>query len=232
MMKPKFSVSLMCMDFLDIRRQIEVLNRRADMFHADIMDGHFCRNITLSPDLVRAFHSVAELPIDVHLMTTRPNDWIDGVAEAGADCISVHAETVNADAFRTLRRIEGLGCRRGVVLNPATPLSYIQHYMELLDILTVMTVDVGYAGQAFIGQMLPKIEAAREWKEKRGYRCKIQIDGACNADTFRRLTDAGAEVLILGTSGLFCYNEDLDLAFDAMLAAFSRATEGARGDAQ
>lgn len=222
-MRPMFSVSLMCMDFLKMREQLEVLNKRAEYLHVDIMDGHFCKNITLSPDLIRTFAKVATKPMDVHLMTTTPNDWIDVVAEAGADTISVHAETVNTDAFRTLRHIEALGKKTGVTLNPATPLSYIEHYMDMIDMLTIMTVDVGYAGQLFIEQMLPKIELARELKEKRGYKYKIEIDGSCNAKTFKRLVNAGAEVLVVGSSGLFNLNENLDTAYDLMLGSFDNA---------
>ena len=168
-MKAEFSVSLMCMDFLKMKEQLEILNSRAEYLHVDIMDGHYCKNITLSPDLVRTFAKIATIPLDVDLMTTAPNDWIGVVADAGAHSISVHAETINTDAFRTLRGIRALGKKVGVVLNPATPLAEIEHYMELIDMLTIMTVDVGYAGQAFIEQMLPKIELVRELKEKRSY---------------------------------------------------------------
>lgn len=92
--KNEFAVSLMCMNFLKIKEQIEILNQKAGMYHVDIMDGHYCKNITLSPDMVKAFKQISTLPIDVHLMTTCPNDWIEQVAQAGADIISVHAETI------------------------------------------------------------------------------------------------------------------------------------------
>ena len=215
----------MCMDFLNVRGQLEALNEKADWYHVDIMDGHFCKNITLSPDLVRTFGQVASLPMDVHLMTVTPNDWIDAVADAGAACVSVHAETINTDAYRTLRRIEELGCQKGAVLNPATPLSFIEHYIDMLDMLTIMTVDVGYAGQRFIEQMLPKIELARTLKEKRGYGYRVQVDGACNEKTFQRLMNAGAEILIVGSSGLFQRDNDVRAAYDKMLAAFERAMQ-------
>lgn len=222
-MKPQFSVSLMCLDFLRIKEQLEALNHKADYYHIDIMDGHFCKNITLSPDMIRACKRVSTLPMDVHLMTTTPTDWLDVVAEAGADFISVHAETVNTDAFRTLRHIENLGCKKGMVLNPATTLATIEHYAELLDMLTIMTVDVGYAGQRFIEQMLPKIELASTWKERHGYSYSIQIDGGCNQATFKRLVNAGADVLVVGTSGLFGLDDDVNIAYDKMLAEYCAA---------
>ena len=134
-MKPEFSISLMCLDFLRIKEQIETLNSLADYYHIDIMDGHFCKNITLSPDFIRAIKPISKLPLDVHLMIEYPNDFIDAVRDAGADIISVHAETINADAFRTLNRIKSLGARAGIVLNPATPLENIRHYISRLDLV-------------------------------------------------------------------------------------------------
>ena len=209
-MKVEFSPSLMCMDFLKMEEQFNILNDKVDMYHIDIMDGHFCKNITLSPDLVKTFSKVAKKPMDVHLMTTNPTDWIEKVAEAGAEYISPHAETINGDAFRVMNMIKSLGCKTGVVLNR-------------IDLLTIMTVDVGFAGQPFIEEMLDKIKEAKELKEKYGYTYKIQIDGSCNPKTYKRMYDAGAEVLIVGSSGLFGLNEDLNKACDQMFEDFNRA---------
>ncbi len=220
----KFAPSLMCMDFLKLEEQLKVLNRRTDMLHVDLMDGHYCKNITLSPDLIRTFARVTTLPMDVHFMTTQPSDWLEVCAQAGAKILSPHAETINVDAFRTMNLIESLGCKKGVVLNPATPLDTIRHYIAYVDILTIMTVDVGFAGQPFIEPMLRKIEEAAELKAKNGYTYEIQIDGSCNTRTYKRLTDAGAEILIMGSSGLFTLHEDLDTAYDMMLDAYTKAT--------
>lgn len=224
-MKTEFSPSLMCMDFLKIEEQISVLNDRIDMYHADVMDGHFCKNITLSPDLIKTFGQIAKKPIDCHLMTVNPMDWIDILADAGAAYISPHAETINSDAYRVLNHIKSKGCKTGVVVNPATPLSYIEHYLNRIDLLTIMTVDVGFAGQPFIEEMLDKIREAKRLKEERGYTYRIQIDGSCNKNTYKRLYDAGAEVLVVGTSGLFNLDEDLNRACDKMYEEFEEATK-------
>ena len=224
-MRPQFAVSLICMDFLNIREQLDILNRRADYYHIDLMDGHFCKNITLSPDIVAAVSRAATLPMEAHLMTTAPNDWLEPMARAGAKIISPHAETINVDAFRVFNRIEQLCCQTGVVLNPATPLDYIRHYIGRLDILTIMTVDVGYAGQAFIPEMLKKIEEAANFREKHGYRYLIQVDGSCNARTYKRLNDAGTDIYVMGSSGLFGLADDLNEAYSKMLADFNRETE-------
>ena len=221
---PTFAISMMCMDMLSLRPQLLSLNQRAHLYHVDIMDGHFAPNITLSPDFIRSVSSLATLPIEAHLMTTNPDRWIDAVAQAGASIISPHAETINVHAFRTFSHIRSLGCQTGVTLNPATPLSEVEYYLDCIDLLTLMTVDVGYAGQAFIEPMLRKIEQAREWKEKHAYPYRIQVDGACNAHTYRRLWDAGAEVFVMGSSGLFSLNSDIEAAYDRMLTDFGNAT--------
>jgi len=223
-MKPEFAVSLMCMDLLNVKEQLNILNKRADMYHMDIMDGHYCKNITLSPDFVKACATATDIPMDAHLMTENPNDWIELLAAAGARYISPHAETINKDAFRTMNRIRDLGCLTGIVLNPATTLDSIRHYLPRLDMITIMTVDVGFAGQPFIAEMLGKIEEAAEFKVKEGLTYKIQIDGSCNEKTFKQLRDAGAEVFILGTSGLFGLDRDLNISYEKMLQGYTRVT--------
>lgn len=213
----------MCMDFLDIKNQIEILNTRCDFYHVDIMDGHYVPNLTLSPDFVSAVSKVATKPLDCHLMVTNPADYIELLAQAGAEFICPQAETITADAFRTLGKIKQNGCRAGIVLNPATPLSAIQYYLDLLDKITIMTVDPGFAGQSFIRQMLCKIEQARTLKEKNGYGYIIEVDGSCNEKTFAELHKAGAECFVVGTSGLFSLDNNLETAWDKMKENFSKA---------
>lgn len=214
----------MCMDYLKIKEQMEILNQRVDLYHVDIMDGHFCKNITLSPDIIKAFKQVAKKPIDVHLMTTEPMDWIRLVAEAGADFISPHAETINANAYRVLNYIEELGCKKGIVLNPATPLSAVECYLNRIDLLTIMTIDVGFAGQPFIEEMLDKIRLAKDIKKQKGYHYEIQIDGSCNERTYKKLYAAGAEVFVVGYSGLFGLENTLEKSWETMKHIFYQET--------
>ncbi|NLM35863.1 MAG: ribulose-phosphate 3-epimerase [Clostridiales bacterium] len=223
-MKVMFSPSLMCMDLLNIKEQIEILNDRADFYHVDIMDGHFVKNITLSPDFVKAISPVCKAPLDCHLMVTDPDNYIESLAAAGAAYICPHAETINSDAFRIINKIKSVGCKVGVVLNPATPLSYIKHYIHLLDKITIMTVDPGFAGQPFIREMLDKIREAKALKEEKGYKYLIEVDGSCNERTFKELYEAGTEVFIVGSSGLFNLDEDLTVAWDKMIANMEKAT--------
>ena len=197
-MDATFSASLMCMDFLQIKQQIEILNERIDSYHINIMDGHFCKNLALSPDLLKCVKRISQKPMDVHLMTTTPTDWIPLVAAAGADIISPQAETINADAFRVIQMIK--------------------------DQITIMTVDVGFAGQKFIPEMLDKIAAAKQTREENGYQFKIQVDGSCNEHTFKRLHNAGTDIYVLGSSGLFNLDNELTRAFTKMCHNFSRET--------
>ena len=186
-----------------------------DWHHADVMDGHFCPNLTLSPDLVKAVCSVAKRPVEVHLMTERPGEWIERFAGAGAAMLSLHAETINAAAFRLMREVRAAGCRVGIVLNPATPLDSIRHYIDETDRLTLMTVDVGYAGQPMVPQVVSKIREAAAFKCKSGLSYEIQVDGCCNEKTYRTYAEAGAEMLVMG-SGLFGLDTDLEKALQIM----------------
>ena len=224
MLPPKFSVSLMCMDFAHASEQVTILNRLADAFHLDIMDGHFAPNLSLSPDWVKALAPYSTIPLEAHLMTEQPSRWIEPLVEAGVNVISPHAETLWRDAYRVMDAIKTQGCRTGLVLNPLTPLSSVRHLLPRVDLLTLMTVDVGFAHQQFIGEMLVKIAEAAKFREDEGLAYEIQIDGSCNEKTFRQLREAGADIFILGSSGLFSLSQDLAEAWQQMAASFEQAT--------
>ena len=221
------SPSLMCMNLIEIKSQLDVLNTRADFLHIDIMDGHYVKNITLSPFFIEQIRPYTNLKIDVHLMVEEPSNFIDAVANAGADYICPHAETINRDAFRIINQIKKHNKKVGVVLNPATPVEYIKHYIHLLDKITIMTVDPGYAGQPFIPEMLNKIQELAQLKKENGYKYLIEIDGSCNTKTLHDLLGAGAEVLIVGTSGLFNLDADLSVAWEKMTANIRQAEQAA-----
>ncbi len=224
-MKYYFSPSLMCMNLMELKDQLEVMKGRADYLHVDIMDGHYVKNITLSPTFMEQIKGVTSIPMDAHLMVENPAEFIDMVAKAGASVISVHAETINKDAFRIINRIKELGCEVGIVLNPATPLEYIQHYIGLVDKLTFMTVDPGFAGQPFIPAVLDKLRKARALREEQGFHYIIEVDGSCNEKTYKVLAQAGAEAFIVGSSGLFNLHQDLVTAWDLMMAGFNREVQ-------
>lgn len=222
-MQYKISPSLMCMDLINIKEQLTFFNHHADFLHVDIMDGHFVKNITLSAFFIEQIKPHTSIPIDVHLMVEHPTDFIDQMANAGADFICPHAETINTNAFRVINHIHQLNKKAGVVINPATPIEYISEYIHLLDKITIMTVDPGYAGQPFIPEMLQKIKKLSELKKRNNFKFLIEVDGSCNANTYHQLLSSGAEVLIMGSSGLFKKNLSLDDAWKKMTTDINNA---------
>ncbi|HEE4687188.1 D-allulose 6-phosphate 3-epimerase [Klebsiella pneumoniae] len=226
-MSAKFSPSLMCMDLTQFKEQITAMNKKADFYHVDIMDGNYVRNITLSPFFIENLKKITTVPIDVHLMVNDPEDIIPMCLEAGADIISFHPETANNKIFRLLNQIKDAGKKCGVVLNPATPAESIAEYAHLLDKVTVMSVDPGYAGQKFIPESLNKIRKLINMRKNNGYNYLTEIDGSCNEKTFGQIAESGVDVFIVGTSGLFSLHEDVSQAWDRMIEIFQRETVAA-----
>ncbi|MGK3360178.1 D-allulose 6-phosphate 3-epimerase [Citrobacter portucalensis] len=221
-MAAKFSPSLMCMDLTRFREQITAMNTRADFYHVDIMDGSYVKNITLSPFFIENLKKITDVPIDVHLMVNHPEDIIPMCIEAGADIISFHPETANNKIFRLLNQIKDAGRRCGVVLNPATPADAIKEYAHLLDKVTIMSVDPGYAGQKFIPESLTKIKELIAMRENKGYHYLTEIDGSCNEKTFNVISRSGVDVFIVGTSGLFSLADNVSDAWDKMVDIYQR----------
>ena len=174
----------------DIRKVEEA---GAQLIHVDVMDGHFVPNITIGPPVVKSIRKATKLPLDVHLMISDPDKYIPAFVEAGADMVTVHAEaTVHLD--RTLNFIRSQKAGAGVSINPATPISAVQHALGLADMLLVMTVNPGFGGQKFIPYTLEKLREARQVIENRRYRCVIEVDGGIDTDTLPDVVRAGAEV--------------------------------------
>ncbi len=223
-MDAKFSPSLMCMDLTLFKEQITAMNNKADFYHVDIMDGNYVRNITLSPFFIENLKRITTVPIDVHLMVNHPEDIIPMCLDAGADIISFHPETANNKVFRLINQIKDAGRKCGVVLNPATPAESITEYAHLLDKVTVMSVDPGYAGQKFIPETLNKIQKLIHMREQNNYHYLTEIDGSCNEKTFRQISSSGVDVYIVGTSGLFSLDDDVSQAWNKMIDIFNRET--------
>lgn len=206
----------MCMNLSKFNEQIEYLNNVVDGYHIDIMDGHYVRNMTLSPWFIEQLREVSEVPIDAHLMVTNPSEYVDDLLNLEVDIISFHAELLNGQAFRINQKIKKQGKNFGVVLNPESSIETIKDFIHHIDVITVMTVDPGFAGQKFIEESLTKVRFLNEYKINNNLSYEIQIDGSCNKNTYRCLAEAGADNFIVGTSGLFGLNEDINMAFEEM----------------
>lgn len=204
-MKPKLSPSLMCLDLLNAGAGVRALEEAgADYLHIDIMDNHFVPNITLSPDFVRAVKAAARVPLDVHLMIERPERSIDAYScLGGEDILCVHCEST-PHIQRALDRVKALDARAGVALNPGTPVSALEDLLPGLDMVLVMTVNPGFAGQAFIPAALEKIARARRLLDERGFQSiPIEVDGNVSFEAAPVMRAMGADIFVCGTSSVF-----------------------------
>jgi ribulose-phosphate 3-epimerase len=196
----KLAPSILSADFARLGEQIgEVAGAGADYIHIDVMDGHFVPNITIGVPVVASIRRVTSLPLDVHLMIEHPERYISDFANAGANIITVHVEA-SPHLHGTIQAINELGLRAGVSLNPPTPLSTIEQFIPLVDLVLIMTVNPGFGGQSFIPETLPKIANMRKLLEDRGLGAELEVDGGINVDNAPEIVEAGANVLVAGNS--------------------------------
>ncbi|MCW8803095.1 MAG: ribulose-phosphate 3-epimerase [Ignavibacteriaceae bacterium] len=192
--------SILSADFSNLSQQIRLTEMGgADWIHCDVMDGHFVPNITIGPIIVKAARKVTKLPVDVHLMIENPDIFLEAFAEAGANFISVHVEEV-VHLNRTINRIKELGCKAGIVVNPATPLNRIIDIAEYIDLLLIMTVNPGFGGQKFIPNSIRRIEEAVNLRTKLKANFLIEIDGGVNNKTIIAAKKAGVDVFVAGSA--------------------------------
>jgi ribulose-phosphate 3-epimerase len=198
----KIAPSILSADFSRLGDDIRAVERAgADWLHVDIMDGHFVPNITIGPFVVEAVRKVTRLPLDVHLMITDPDKYAPEFIKAGADWVSVHPDTC-ADPVATLEKIRELGAKASIAVNPDVPLEKVEACFAHIDMILMMTVFPGFAGQAFIEDVLPKIQRAKKIFHERKLPVLIEADGGIKADNIHHVVEAGAEVIVSG-SGIF-----------------------------
>jgi len=196
----RIAPSILSADFARLGEEVRAIGQAgADYVHVDVMDGHFVPNITIGPMVVKALRPHTSLPMDVHLMISPADPYLEAFAEAGADILTVHPEA-GPHLHRTVQRIRGLGKKAGVSLNPATPAKMLDYVLEELDLVLVMSVNPGFGGQSFIDSQLRKIEAIRKAIDKTGKTIDLEVDGGIDAITARAAVNAGADVLVAGTA--------------------------------
>ncbi|MBS4217795.1 ribulose-phosphate 3-epimerase [Bacillus sp. FJAT-49711] len=196
----KIAPSILAADFSKLAEEVKDVEKAgADYIHIDVMDGHFVPNISMGPFIVEAVRKITDLPLDVHLMIENPDQYIKAFADAGADIITVHVEATR-HLHRTLQFIRSLGVKSGVVLNPATPVSTIEHILEVTDMVLLMTVNPGFGGQAFIDAVLPKIKEVRSLINAKGLSIDIEVDGGIHEGTIKGCQEAGANIFVAGSA--------------------------------
>ncbi|MGQ0723340.1 MAG: ribulose-phosphate 3-epimerase [Candidatus Eiseniibacteriota bacterium] len=203
--------SLLSADFAALGEEIRSVERGGcDLLHLDVMDGRFVPNISFGPLVVAAARRISSLPLDVHLMIEEPVRYVSAFADAGADGITVHVEACR-DVAETLRAVRERGCRPGITLRPGTPFAEIEPFLPAVDLVLVMTVEPGFGGQSYRKEQEAKLRRAREIRDQEGLQYDIEVDGGIGPETAPSAVEAGAEILVTGSS-LFGTRDPADRA--------------------
>jgi len=200
MKKIQISPSILSADFSNLEKDIKKLETAgADMIHVDVMDGHFVPNITIGPPVIKALRSKTSLPFDVHLMIDPVHKYIKDFANAGADIITIHPEAT-PNLQESIDEIKSFKKKVGVSLNPDTKIDIIEDYLDKLDLILIMSVYPGFGGQKFISYVLEKIKSLKDLKDQKKLNFDIEVDGGINFSNFKSVIDAGANILVSGTT--------------------------------
>ena len=220
-MRKLLSASMMCADLTNIEKDVRKLEAAGiEYLHIDIMDGSFVPNITLGFDFVNAIKAITDIPLDVHMMVDNPARFIDRMKLDKGDVICIHYEADN-DAAGTLARIREHGCQAGLAINPTTPLTCLEGLTDSIDMALIMTVTPGFAGQKMFDGAQQKVTEARKLLSTADRYIPIEVDGNMSPENGKKLSAAGADIFVLGTSGLFIKGKDMTVAAEEFRAAIS-----------
>ena len=198
----KLAPSILSADFVNLQRDIDALAKAgADYVHVDVMDGAFVPNITIGMPVVAAIRRITDLPLDVHLMIDRPVRYVEEFCKAGADTVTIHVEADTLEHnLQALQIIRQAGVRAAISVKPKTPAEAVAPYLELVDLILVMTVEPGFGGQKFMADMMPKLAAIREMINRQNPTCELEVDGGVNLETAKTCVRNGANVLVAGSA--------------------------------
>lgn len=222
--KIQLSPSLMTMDLDQFKEQITFLNDKVNSYHIDIMDGHFVPNITLSPWFVEQVRKISDVPMSAHMMVTDAPFWVKQLIDVRCDAICFPSEVANGVAFSMTDEIHAAGLKAGAVLNPETPVDAILPYIDVLDKVTIMTIDPGFAGQRFLEACLMKITQLRQLRHEHGYQYEIEMDGSTNLQHWKMIADAEPDVYVIGRSGLFGLTDNIEDSWNQMVREYEGST--------
>ena len=199
-MSVKVSPSILASNFSSLGEEVQSITKAgADYIHVDVMDGHFVPNLTIGPDVVKSIRDKSDIPFDVHLMIDPVQPYIEGFVNAGADIISIHPEA-NDDTDACLKKIKSHNIKAGLAINPDTNWEVVKPFMDVLDLILVMSVHPGFGGQKFISSALDKLEILRKEIDQSGRDIELEIDGGINFENIQSVIDAGANVIVAGTT--------------------------------
>ena len=209
MKKIKLSPSILSANFSELGNEIKRLEKAgADMIHVDVMDGHFVPNLTIGPPVIKALRNYTKLPFDVHLMIKPVHKYIKDYAEAGADIITIHPEATE-NLKKSIKHIGSLGKKIGISLNPETKTKIIKEFLSEIDLVLIMSVNPGFGGQKFMPEVLEKIKELKKIKDQKNLKFDIEIDGGINFNNSKNAIEAGANILVSGTTIFKSNNGDI-----------------------
>lgn len=216
MKKIQISPSILSADFSQLGNEIKRLeDGGADLIHVDVMDGHFVPNLTIGPPVIKALKKNCSIKFDVHLMISPVHKYIDAYADAGADIITIHPEATD-DLYASIKKIKDLGKKVGVSLNPETKVSIIKDHLEQIDLVLIMSVNPGFGGQKFMPEVLGKIKELKNIQKEQNIDFDIEIDGGINFENSKMAIEAGANILVSGTTIFKSNNGDIKKNIDLL----------------